>query len=100
MNAKRRTATATKTPESTTPVLGRKGPFGNILQDDPYTANIQSLLRKAKSPEEAERQQNEQVDKVSNRLAVLVSLCDGAEYEIRRGDFVVGCVRKDTKRQT
>lgn len=34
--------------------VGRKGPFGNILHDDPYTAEIQSLLRRAKSAEEEE----------------------------------------------
>lgn len=54
MNTRRRNIVTAKAQEVATGVVGRKGPFGNILQDDPYTANIQSLLRKAKSADEAE----------------------------------------------
>ena len=53
MSTKKRT-TATKSAPGSTPVVGRKSAFGTILQDDPYTAQIQSLLRKAKSSDEAE----------------------------------------------
>ncbi len=51
MNAKKKTATAAKTPGGE-PIVGRKSAFGTILQDDPYTAQIQVLLRQAKSTEE------------------------------------------------
>lgn len=54
MNAKRRSVSAGKGQEAATGVVGRRGPFGNILQDDPYTAQIQVLLRKAKSGDEDE----------------------------------------------
>ncbi len=54
MNFKKRNSGTTKPNGGTEPGVGRKGPFGNILQDDPYTAQIQGLLRKAKSGEEVE----------------------------------------------
>jgi hypothetical protein len=34
--------------------MGRKTAFGRVLHDDPYTAQIQTLLRKAKSSDEVE----------------------------------------------
>ena len=52
MSWKKRTAGSTKTQGEAAAVVGRRGPFGNILQDDPYTAQIQGLLRKAKSENE------------------------------------------------
>jgi hypothetical protein len=54
MNSKKRNNGTPKVHDAATGVVGRKGPFGNMLHDDPYTAQIQSLLRKAKSTDEVE----------------------------------------------
>jgi len=54
MNTKKRTTGVTKSPGGGTAAVGRKTAFGTIFQDDPYTAQIQSLLRNAKSSDEAE----------------------------------------------
>ena len=54
MNSRKRTSNGAKTEGGTAQAIGRKGPFGNILQDDPYTAQILGLLRKAKSGDEVE----------------------------------------------
>ena len=54
MHTKRRTNSMAKFPGGGPAGVGRKTAFGTIFQDDPYTAEIQSLLRKAKSGEEAE----------------------------------------------
>ena len=54
MNAKKRTNGMAKPLAGATSLPGRKGPFGNILRDDPYTAQIQGLLQRAKSGDEAE----------------------------------------------
>ena len=43
-----------KSPAGGTTAVGRKSAFGTFLQDDPYTAQMQGLLRKAKSDDEAE----------------------------------------------
>ncbi len=53
MHTKKRT-TGMRSAGATAPAVGRKSAFGTILQDDPYTAEIQSLLRRAKSHDEAE----------------------------------------------
>ncbi len=54
MNGKKRTSGLAKTLVEATAPAGRKGPFGNILRDDPYTLEIQGLLQRAKSGDEAE----------------------------------------------
>ncbi len=54
MKTTKRTLGTAKTGGETAAPAGRKGPFGNILHDDPYTAEIQSLLRRAKSADEEE----------------------------------------------
>ena len=54
MNAKKRTNGIAMSPGGSPAAVGRKTAFGTIYQDDPYTAQIQGLLRKAKSSEEAE----------------------------------------------
>ncbi len=54
MKATKRIQAAGKMPAEANAPLGRRGPFGNMLQDDPYTAQIQSLLRRAKSSDEEE----------------------------------------------
>jgi hypothetical protein len=54
MPTRKRHPVVAKTQDGASALVGRKGPFGNILQDDPYSAQIQALLRKAKSPDEAE----------------------------------------------
>ncbi len=54
MNAKKRTNGMAKAFAGATALAGRKGPFGNILRDDPYTLEIQGLLQRAKSGDEAE----------------------------------------------
>ena len=54
MNSRKRMTSIAKTEGAPAPTVGRKGPFGNILHDDPYTAQILGLLRRAKSGDEAE----------------------------------------------
>jgi hypothetical protein len=54
MKSTKRSPAATKTTAEANAPVGRKGPFGNILHDDPYTAEIQGLLRRAKSADEEE----------------------------------------------
>jgi len=54
MNARKRTAAVAKLPAGGGAPVGRKPAFGRVLHDDPYTLQIQSLLRRAKSSDEGE----------------------------------------------
>jgi len=54
MNGRKKPTAFGKSPVGGAAPVGRKSAFGTILHDDPYTAEIQSLLRKAKSSDEAE----------------------------------------------
>ena len=54
MTTKRRTNGKTEPSGERTIAGGRKSAFGTILRDDPYTAQIQRLLRQAKSKDEIE----------------------------------------------
>ena len=54
MNGRKKPTAFGNSPGGGVAPVGRKSAFGTIFQDDPYTAQIQTLLRKAKSSDEAE----------------------------------------------
>jgi hypothetical protein len=54
MNAKKKTTAVARFPGGGAAPMGRKSAFGRVLHDDPYTTQIQSLFRKAKSSDEVE----------------------------------------------